>query len=130
MRRLALLAVAPALALAVAACGGGEEQTPEPVGTPQTSVTIRALRGIRFDLRQMTVAAGQPITVTMDNQDTGVPHDFVVWRDRTMRERIAGTEQCNGPCQETVVVPPLPEGRYFFNCTIHPTEMRGDYIVR
>ncbi len=111
-------------------CGGVGEQAPEPLGTPATSLTIRALKGLKFDKKQLLVAADQPITITLDNQDTGVPHDFVVWRDRSMRERIAGTELCSGPCQETVVVPPLPAGRYFFNCTIHPAEMRGDYIVR
>ncbi|HXG42588.1 MAG TPA: cupredoxin domain-containing protein [Dehalococcoidia bacterium] len=123
-----LIAVAAAAAVAVA-CGRGGGEAPQPTGTPVTSASVRALRGIRFDLRQITVAAGQAITVTLDNQDDGVPHDLVVWRDRSQRERIAGTEQCTGPCQRTVIVPPLPAGRYYFNCTVHPSEMRGDYIV-
>jgi len=124
-----LLLVAAACAALVTACGGNEEGTPQPTGTPVTSASVRAVRGLRFDTRQITAAAGQAITITLDNQDSGVPHDLVVWRDRTMRERIAGTEQCTGPCQRTVIVPPLPAGRYYFNCTIHPGEMRGDYIV-
>jgi plastocyanin len=126
VRRL-LLGAAVAAAL-LAACGG--EEAPPAVGTPVTSATIRALPGLRFDQRQLTVAAGQAITVVLDNQEQGVPHNFTVWRDRTMQERIAGSDDCTGPCQEAVVVPPLPAGRYYFNCTIHPAEMRGDYIVR
>ncbi len=108
-----------------AAGGGGQA----PAGPPVTAAEIRAVRSIRFNTNQLVIAADKDVTIRYINEDTGIPHDFVIWRDRTARERLAGTSICTAPCEETIVVN-LPVGRYFFNCTVHPQQMRGTLFAQ
>lgn len=105
--------------------GGGEA----PAGPPVTAAEIRAVRSIRFDQRQLVIAAGQDVTIHFVNEDTGVAHDFTIWRDRTANERLAGTRVCTASCDETITVN-LPAGQYYFNCTIHPQQMTGTLIAQ
>ncbi|GBD13017.1 hypothetical protein HRbin24_01040 [bacterium HR24] len=127
MRMAGKLLTAAALALALAAlgaaCAGGGDEEPE--APPATSITIRAVRALKWDQKKLTAAAGQPVTVTMVNEDTGVPHDFVIYRDSARTQVVAKTEQCTAPCQEQLRVT-LPAGKYYYNCSIHPVEMRGE----
>ncbi len=120
-----LLTAALALALAAlgAACTGSAEEGPE--ATPATSLTIRAVRTLKWDQKKLTAAAGQPVTITMVNQDTGVPHDFVIYRDPARTQVLAKTDQCTAPCQQELRVT-LPAGKYYYNCSLHPVEMRGE----
>jgi len=120
---LTAAALALALAALVAACAGSGEEGPE--ATPATSLTIRAVRALKWDRKKLTVAAGQPVTITMVNEDTGVPHDLVIYRDPARTQVVAKTEQCTAPCQEELRVT-LPAGKYYYNCSIHPVEMRGE----
>lgn len=76
----------------------------------------------------MVVAAGQPVTFTFVNEDTGVPHDFAVYRDEAHTQLVAKTEICTAPCQEQLQLNLAP-GHYHFHCTIHP-EMEGEIEAR
>jgi plastocyanin len=129
MRTTVKLLTAAALALALAAlgaaCTGGGEEGEEPAAAPATSATIRAVRALKWDRNKLTVAAGQPVTITMVNEDTGVPHDLVIYRDPARTQIVAKTEQCTAPCQEELRVT-LPADKYYYNCSIHPVEMRGE----
>ncbi len=128
MRKAGKLLTAAALALTLAAlgaaCAGGGEEVEEPAA-PATSLTIRAVRALKWDRQKLTVAAGQPVTITMVNEDTGVPHDLVIYRDPARTQVVARTGQCTAPCQEELRVT-LPAGKYYYNCSIHPVEMRGE----
>ncbi len=108
------------------AAGGGAEG---PVGTPVTAAEIRAVRSIRFDQRQLVIAAGQDVTIHFVNEDPGQVHDFTIWRDRTASERLAGTRTCTAPCEDTITVN-LPAGQYYFNCTVHPQQMTGTLFAQ
>ena len=125
VKLLAAAALALALAALGAACTGGGEEEQGQEATPATSATIRAVRALKWDQKKLTVAAGQPVTVTMVNEDTGVPHDFVIYRDPARTQVVARTEQCTAPCQAQLQVT-LPPGKYYYNCSIHPVEMRGE----
>jgi plastocyanin len=102
--------------------------TTTPTG-PRTEVTVVAA-GIKFDVKELVLAAGKPITVTLDNKDTGVPHTFTVWKsekDATANNasaKIADTGQF--AATKTLKFNAPPPGTYYFNCTIHPTSMFGD----
>jgi plastocyanin len=121
------------IAFALTTGGGGEEGAAGggegPAGPPVTAAEIRAVRSIRFDQRQLVIAAGQQVTIHFINEDPGQTHDFTVWRDRTASERLAGTRICTAPCDETITVN-LPAGRYYFNCTVHPQQMTGTLFVQ
>jgi plastocyanin len=124
------LAIALALAALAAACGqGGGQEAGEVAGAPATQVTVRAVRALKWDRTKLVVAAGQPVTFTFVNDDTGVPHDLVIYRDSARTQALARTQQCTAPCQEQLQVM-LPAGRYYFNCSIHPVEMKGEIEAR
>ncbi|MGH2759324.1 MAG: plastocyanin/azurin family copper-binding protein, partial [Actinomycetota bacterium] len=105
------------------------DETAAPRG-PQTEWTIVA-SGIKFDAEQMAFPAGEEITVTFDNQDVGVPHDWTLWESEEAATandegaKIAGTNTFAGANEEDVTFTAPEPGEYYFNCTVHPPSMNG-----
>ncbi|HIE22539.1 MAG TPA: hypothetical protein EYP73_08085 [Acidimicrobiia bacterium] len=120
-RRLAFLLVG--LAVTVAACGGGGADE-APVGEAATEVTLVG-EGIRFDVTQLRVKAGEEVTITFENRDSGVPHNL----------RIEGpegpikTDIANGPITQTLKLTIDRPGTYRFLCEVHPSSMVGQLIA-
>ena len=91
--------------------------------------------GIAFDLDEIIVPASTDVTVTFDNQDTGVPHDFTVWESADAAGaggdagQLATTGTINGGQTRDVTFDSDGVGVYYFNCTIHPASMFGDFEV-
>jgi plastocyanin len=132
-----------------AACGDGGDgqetpaggQTPVTEDTPVagqtptgggTTAEIRMVPNIQFDTSELTVAADTDVTITVDNVDTGIPHNFAVYASREAaesgEEALAGTEICTAPCTDTVTLN-LGAGEYFFRCDVHPAQMTGTLVV-
>ena len=120
---LALLA-----SILLAACGGSAVPTippgasqpadPTPVGGSQPPGLQIAAVNIQFEPAELTVPAGEVVTITLDNRDQGVPHDIVV-RDADGNE-IAASAIITGPAQVQLPLGPLEPGSYPFVCTVHP----------
>ncbi len=148
---LAALAVTFVLAFAIGNNDGGiggEEAvagmspTPEPEETPSdggttdegTVVEIAMIPVIQFDTTDVTVPAGQTVTLTADNQDPGIIHNWAVYESREVAESegpsaaIALTGICVD-CTETITFEPPPPGDYFFRCDVHPIQMVGTFVV-
>ncbi len=127
-----LLAIPLAAALLVAACAQEEGTTQKtPAVTPPPSegvVEIKAIPTLKFNTKELRVPANTDVTIRFVNEDTGVPHDFVIWTKKK-GEKIKGTDIITGPSKETITVRLAP-GEYYFNCTVHPTEMEGKVIAR
>jgi len=85
-------------------------------------MTVTA-RGLAFLPNSLTIPAHVVVTLVMDNQDSGVPHDLGV-------DVVGGgrTETCNGPCESSVTFAAHVPGSYHFFCSLHP-EMVGDLRV-
>ncbi|MBI1886553.1 MAG: cupredoxin domain-containing protein [Chloroflexi bacterium] len=109
---------------------GGEaaEGQPPPASTPGpgggADFTIAMVPSLKFDKSELTIPANEDVTVAADNRDTNIPHTFTVYTDDTASDLIAGTEQCPGPCTETLTLK-LDPGEYFFRCEVHPDQMTG-----
>ncbi len=148
---LAALVVTFVLAFAIGNNDGGIggedavaelDPTPEPGETPSdgetpgggTVVEIAMVPVILFDTTDVTVPAGQTVTLTADNRDPGIIHNWAVYESREVAESegpsaaIALTEICVD-CTETITFEPPPPGDYFFRCDVHPIQMVGTFVV-
>lgn len=112
MRR-GLLAAALASALALGACSNGATSSAEPVETDRVDLP----KSYRFDPEAIRVDAGT--TVTWTNSDD-FPHNVHVLEDgRTVDLPVGG---------EGTLMFEEP-GRYEYECSLHPQQMRGSVVV-
>lgn len=118
--------------------GGIEDETaaagPTPTAAPATPgagarAEIKMISTIKFDKEDISVPAGEQVTVTVTNEDDAIPHNWALYTDESAKEKIAGTEGCPD-CTETVTVEALEAGVYFFRCDFHPQQMVGTYTVQ
>ena len=133
---VALLVLGAALLLA-AACGDGddgverhvEDETP---AAGEATAEIKMIPVNQFDKAELTIAADTEVTITAENVDEGVPHNFAVYASREDAEGggepLAETELESGPFTDTATLN-LSAGEYFFWCSVHPTQMVGTLIV-
>lgn len=90
--RLRHLALAPALALAVAACSGAASQPPasEPAsstaGASSQTIEVKLTDALRMEPAAMTVKAGQPVTFMVTNTGA-IEHEFYLGGEAAQAEQ-------------------------------------------
>ncbi len=130
-----------ALLLVVAACGDDGGDGSGGTATPSVSelclqtfaaatpgpaslLEISANSLTSFNVDALEAPAAEPLSVTFDNQDSGVQHNFALYEDEGDAEGgakpIAATELEPGPDSQTVDVCALAAGAYYFHCDVHP----------
>ena len=103
--------------------------TPPPAssGTAAGPAINLVAKGVKFDQSTLTVpAAGW--TLHYDNQDSQIPHDFVILDSGGTK--VFGTPTLTGPKVQDFPVPAIPAGSYKFECSIHPNDMNGTLTVQ
>ncbi len=143
--------VALGAGLLLAACGGGSSsQTPAaptarattvaatattaPAVTPaagggsQSGATTISAKDVKFSTDKLTANAGSN-TFTFNNQDSGVPHNFAIYKDSGYTQKVGATDIANGPASADLKVD-LQPGTYYFRCDVHPTQMQGTITVQ
>lgn len=98
-----------------------------------TGLTITAPSGAAatgFDPSTLEAAANTAFTVTFDNQDAGVPHNWVLQNPDGSKVDIGDTTFFNGVAQKTYNVPALAAGTYSFMCEVHPQTMKGTLTAK
>jgi len=110
------------------------EETPSagaPPAGPAQVVEIKAVPTLRFDQEELQAQADGAVIVRFENEDPGVPHNWAVYTDDSAGEAIAGANEdiCTGPCQADITFELPAPGEYFFRCDVHPTQMKGTFIV-
>jgi plastocyanin len=82
-----------------------------------------------FDQTSLTFPADVPVDLEFDNQETGVQHNVVIFKEDpakvTDQTPLFHGALTTGPAVTPYAVPPVPEGSYFFHCEVHPTTMTG-----
>ncbi len=100
-------------------------------GGPQV-VALMAPKGAAvtgFQPTTLSVAADKPIELDFTNQDPGIQHNVVIFREDPAKNPNAtpvfSGALVTGPNEATYAVPALPEGTLYFHCEVHPTTMVG-----
>jgi cytochrome c oxidase subunit 2 len=98
--------------------------------TPEgTDLQILA-KNIEFDPKCLAVEAGTPFTITLDNQDDGIPHNISISTDAEWTDVLYTSDTFNGVETRTFDVSALQAGTYFFHCDVHPIPaMSGAFVV-
>jgi plastocyanin len=97
--------------------------------TDSTDLTVASPSVTGFDPTCLAVTANAAFTVTLNNSDPAVIHNWELFTDSSAATRVGGATGA------TDVVPPngtatynldaLDPGSYYFHCDIHPTTMQG-----
>ena len=115
VRRILL---ALALVGLAAACGGDDEVAEGPAD-PVTELTITSTK-TEFDIERFKVPVGEEITITYDNQDDGISHNW------NLKGVDGGkTELERGPSEQTATFTIDEPGEYEYICDVHPVQMKG-----
>jgi plastocyanin len=125
MKRLALGLALGAIALLTVACSSsGATQAPASAGpaspgasAPAGGGTTIVAKNIAFEPTTVTVKAGSPTDIVLDNQDSA-PHNIAI-KDASGATVFKG-EIISGPTQKTYNVAALTAGTYQFWCEVHP----------
>ncbi len=113
--------------------------TPAPTQTTTSASTTASnkvsidlvAQNIAFNMNKITVPAGAAVTLTFNNKDAGVPHNFSLYTDTNASTAIFQGQIVTGPGTATYTfTAPTKTGTYFFRCDIHPTTMTGSLIVQ
>jgi plastocyanin len=135
-----------ALLLSVGACSSTSTTTNPPATKPSNNTLIPAsspasaaktitlnviAQSMAFDQKTLTVPAGAQVTINFDNKDSGIPHNIAFYTDSTASTKIFVGSMITGPGTTTYTfTAPTTPGTYFFRCDVHPTQMKGQFIVQ
>ena len=109
----------------VAACSGSGAGPGDALASfAGAGATLEAVN-IQFEPTTITLPAGQPLRLVLDNKDAGVPHDIQVFQGDTV---YATSPRVTGPAVTEVRFGPLTPSRYQFRCQVHPA-MVGTLVV-
>ena len=112
------------------AAAGSPDDGETSVAPPGDNVfAVAMIPTLAFDTNEITLPADTEVTVSADNQDTAILHNWALYTDDTASELIAKTEICAASCVDEVTFTAPPPGEYFFRCDVHPIQMVGTAIV-
>jgi len=105
--------------------------SPAQVLQPSNVIINLTAKNIAFNKRTITVPAGANVTVNFDNQDANVPHNFAVYETEAAQQAIFQGKIISGPAKIVYnFKAPAKPGTYFFRCDVHPTSMKGQFVVQ
>jgi cytochrome c oxidase subunit 2 len=93
-----------------------------------SEITLVA-HNIHWDKKCLAIDANKPFTVTIDNKDGGIAHDFAVWTSAKLKHQYFVTPKVTGVATKTFTLPALKPGKYYFQCDVHGPAMSGTLIV-
>jgi plastocyanin len=115
--------------------GGSSDECSEETVAPVTDLNVTALAGAvtsGFEETCLVAPAGEPLTLTFDNQDPGQLHNahfYVTPPVETVRDLFTSGDPVAGPAvQGPDDVGQQDAGSYYYQCDVHPN-MNGVFVV-
>lgn len=109
--------------------GGGSGGGAGGGGGGGAATTTLIAMGLAFDTNAISLPAGMPASLVLDNQDAGVPHNIAIYPSSTdLATPLFRGDLVTGPMTISYDVPALQPGTYYFQCDVHPT-MNGTVTV-
>lgn len=103
------------------ACGQTASAQPTAAPEPPSAELTIVASGIAWSKTQLFALPDVPLTLTVDNQDNGIPHNIVFFEGAEPGgTEIARTEIETGPVTQTLNFGPLAAGDYYYYCEVHP----------
>ena len=88
---------------------------------------------MKFQQPCLAAPAMKPFAIAFDNADAGIPHNVHIFAaDPASRPGAASLFMglvVTGPTKVTYNVSALPPGVYYFQCDVHPTQMKGTFVA-
>jgi plastocyanin len=107
----------------------GGESPPASGGAPPPGATTVTASGLTFDVPSISLPAGQPSTITFDNEDAGVQHNIAIYTDESATKALFQGDPVTGVATQDYHVDGLDPGSYYFRCDFHPESMHGTVNV-
>jgi len=131
LRVFQLLGVSLLLIGAVAACSDDDDDgdagepaaTTAPAASSGDSVSVEA-KDFSFDPTSFTVAAGEEVTVTLNNTGNA-GHTLTVYTDEEYSDPVDGAETSVNAGETGEFKATFEGGEYYFRCEVHPSQMTG-----
>jgi plastocyanin len=109
--------------------GGTAAPSAGGAATPSVEPEISASSAVSFDEKTLLVVAGQPLKLTFDNKQAGVPHNVGIYDSPAKAKEIFTGDHVIGPATVVYNVPALTAGTYYFQCDVHPN-MNGTLTAK
>lgn len=106
--------------------GGGETTTTTAGATGPIEITVVA-KDVAFNTAEITVKAGQEVTLIMDNQDLSSDEGHNIHVRTNTADFFTGIH--TAPNTEEITFTIAEPGTYTFFCDTHSTTMLGAFIV-
>jgi plastocyanin/predicted small secreted protein len=106
--------------------------------TPGPVVTLDLIaKKMAFNTSTISVPAGAQVVIRFQNQEAsgssqvaGIPHNFAVYPSPNSSVSIfSGAIITGGENITYTFAAPASPGTYYFRCDVHPTVMKGQFIV-
>ena len=129
-----LLVFSLGTAMFAAACSGGTEETaPPPERQPPSGQVIDVSMGDNFfGANDLTVSAGQPVTISLKNDGSFVHNLRIAGADGqydTSDDQVSEPDVMKSGDEGSLTVS-LEQGLYVFRCDFHPIEMVGQIAAQ
>ncbi|MGI9022308.1 MAG: cupredoxin domain-containing protein [Acidimicrobiales bacterium] len=131
MRKTVVLTMAAGLFAASCGGGGGDDPTMAARNTcaPAADRVAIAADDLEYDTACLAVPADRDFTIVLDNQEA-LPHNVVILSDEDSPDSIYSGEIITGPEKVDYMVKAMGAGTYRFHCSVHPTQMKGKFLVQ